>query len=216
MTRRNESDRAVDAVWLLHFLRGASPILGRTKVQKVAFLVQLRLRDLGLKGPHFKFFRFTNGPFSRHLWDTFDELAEAGFVKRQTFELTQRGQFLHELALAVLKDVPDSLRALEASERVLRGCRKYTGQQLMERVYDLKVAPDEAPDRPVKIRDMPTFLDILCPPPGSGLPTEAVQLIQDELRLTDAELEAARRRAPAVEREAVTRLATALSASGRS
>ena len=116
---RTERDKLLDAPLLLYILKEAAPFHGRTKLQKTTFLVEHRLKEQGLVGPHFSFIRYTNGPFSGQLWNTFDELAEAGFLSKTTFEPTQRGLFLVDLIIPSLRDYDDNQAVFKTMDQVL-------------------------------------------------------------------------------------------------
>lgn len=207
---RSNLDKPIDAVFLLHILKEAAPIYGRTKVQKATFLVEYDLKEKGLRGgPHFSFIRYLKGPFSRQVWDTYDELAEKGFVRKSDFELTERGKFLLELAIPELREKnPEVFRAINAR---LEWCKRKHGPSLIDYVYRIETEPDGAPGTRMKIGDMAFGLPILDPQPGGlEVSEETAQLIHEELELTQEELADAQRRLPELEQRAVRNLTEAL------
>jgi uncharacterized protein YwgA len=208
-----DTQKALDATLLLYILKEAAPIYGRAKLQKTTFLVELRLREKGLVGPHFRFVRYVNGPFSRQLWDTFDELAEAGFVSKTGFRLLDRGRFLLDLVMPELRRDPANRRALKIIDGVLQSCRRRHGAGLINEVYQLEVALDDAPKKRMKVVDIPFGTEIIVPSrDGLVISLEIEELLKEELTLTEAELKRAEQRLPETERRAIKNLSEALSA----
>jgi hypothetical protein len=213
---RADADKATDAALLLYIVKGAAPIYGRTKLQKTTFLVELRLKESDRVGPHFRFIRYVNGPFSGQLWNLFDELAEAGFVSKSTFELTDRGRFLIDLVMPELHRHPKNRAALKIMDDVIAWCRPRNGAGLIKYVYQLEVVPDEMPGERMKVEDVPFGSEILHPPLGGlELAPDVQLLIKEELELTDEDLKRAGRRLPEIERRAIKNLSEALSADPR-
>jgi hypothetical protein len=213
---RADADKGLDAALLLYIVKGAAPIYGRTKLQKTTFLVELRLKESDRVGPHFRFIRYVNGPFSGQLWNLFDELAEAGFVSKTTFELTDRGRFLIDLVIPELHRHPKNRAALKIMDDVIGWCRPRHGAGLIKYVYQLEVVPDEMPGERMKVEDVPFGSEIIHPPPGGlKLSPDTQLLLKEELELTDKDLKRAERRLPEIERQAIRNLSEALSADAR-
>lgn len=213
---RVDGDKALDAALLLYILRGAAPIYGRTKLQKTAFLVELRLREGGRVGPHFRFIRYVNGPFSGQLWNLFDELAEAGFASKAAFELTDRGHFLIDLVMPELQRHPKNRAALKIMDDVIAWCQPRHGAGLIKYVYQLEVVPDEMPGERMKVQDVPFGSEIIHPPPGGlELLPEMQLLLKEELELKEEDLKRAARRLPEIERQAIKNLSAALNVDPR-
>jgi hypothetical protein len=214
---RSELDKAVDSLLLTYELKKAVPFLGRTKVQKTTFLIELKLREQHLIGPHFRFFRYTNGPFSREVWDTFDDLANRGFVQKSNFDVTERGQFLLDLIVPPLREIPANEPVFAYMDGVLDDCKGKYGATLMRHIYDLEVAPDELPGERMKIADIPMFVDIIRPESGGlEIPQELASLLLEELTVTQEELSASRKRLPDIHDSAMRRLVSVLDAPERS
>jgi hypothetical protein len=210
MEMRNEEHRILDSVLLLYLLEKAAPILGRTKVQKTVFLAENALREQGLVGPHFRFFRYFNGPFSRQLLDTFDELAERGLVTKTTFQPTRNGRAILELAIPNLRrENPQIFKVLDEQAK---WCRGKHGSTLMEHTYRLVIRPADRPDTPMKVLDMPSGLDIIDPPSGGMTirDRDAFTVLKEQLAITPEELQEARRKLPELEKRAFNELSAAL------
>lgn len=208
---RTKKDKMLDAVLLLHMLDRAKPIDGKTKLQKVPFFVELKLKNEGLRGPHFRFFRWNFGPFSRDVCDTFEFLAGRGFVSESNFRLTERGKFLLELAIPPLAEIEENAPIFRAMDDVLRDCAKSLGGMLKSVAYETVVATEGHPGR--KLRDIPPATDLLEPEPGGlKVPEDLESLIREELSLTDEQMEEARRRLPEIESEMADQLRSLMNA----
>lgn len=208
---RTKKDRTLDAVLLLHMLDRAKPIDGKTKLQKVPFFVELKLKNEGLRGPHFRFLRWHFGPFSRDVCDTFDLLAHKGFVSKSDFKLTERGKFLLELAIPPIAEIETNAPIFRVMDDVLRDCARKHGSTLKKIAYETLIATEDHPGRTVK--EIPQATDLIEPEPGGiEVPEDLEALILEELNLTDDQLEAARKRLPEIESEMTDRLRSLMSA----
>src|SRR5262249_12896589 len=161
---RTERDIILDTVLLLYLLDKAGEVQGNLKVQKTTFLTELELRDHGMRGPHFCFFRYHRGPFSRTLWDTIDQLVATGFLRRSTMKPTERGWFLLNLAFPELREKNEAV--FTCIDTTLARYRGWTGEHLMRHVYELEIELDDWPGTRMRVADMPMNLDILIPAPG--------------------------------------------------
>jgi uncharacterized protein YwgA len=210
---RTERDKLLDAPLLLYIMKQATPVYGRAKLQKTTFLVEHHLKEEGLVGPHFSFFRYLKGPFSGQLWDTFDKLAALGFLFKTTFQPTDRGLFLIDLVVPELREHPKNQAVFRIMDQVLERYKKWTGSKLINYVYNLEVIPDDLPGQRMKVEAVPTCIEIITPPSdGLELSLDLEELIRQELEMTDEELEEARQRQPDLERQALRNLSKVLSA----
>jgi uncharacterized protein YwgA len=208
---RHEQEKRLDAVLLLYILRRSEPSSSRTKVQKTTFLVEYNLRRANLVGPRFRFFRYLNGPYSQQITEDLDELARNGFISKTALTPTERGQFLIDLIIPPLREMPDNRRAFEIIDKVLQWCKPRRAESLLRHVCGLEVSPDESPDVRMKVRDVPRFWDIIDPTEtGLKIPPELEQLLKSELALTPRQLRDAKRRLPEIERRAFKNLAETL------
>lgn len=81
-------------------------IVGRTRLQKMVFLMEQELDDAimdSLQSPDYNFIPYDYGPFSKELYDDLDALEEAGLIEvdeedmpdgkvKYIYQLTDRGQ----------------------------------------------------------------------------------------------------------------------------
>ncbi|HEV8714201.1 MAG TPA: hypothetical protein VGX03_15410 [Candidatus Binatia bacterium] len=212
---RTERDIILDSVLLLYLLDGAGEIRGNLKTQKTTFLAELALREQGLHGPHFGFFRYKNGPFSKDLAQTYDRLVAGGFLAPETAKPTERGQFLLGLAFPQLREQNEAVFA--SMDETLAIYRAWNGRQLMEHVYSLTVEPDGWPGMRLPVEKIPMHMDILVPPPGGlEVDNDTLALVLEELSITQEEIEEAERDWPETEQRAIKRLTDAILAAERS
>jgi uncharacterized protein YwgA len=212
---RNATDKVVDSVLLTYLMQQCAPIFGRTKIQKSMFLVELGLKKAELVGPHFRFMRYHNGPFSRQVWDSFDDLVSSGFLHKTTFDLTERGKFLLELVIPEIRRLNPNI--LSVVDHELSSCKQRTGEDLMRYIYGLQVTPDEEPSRQMRIEDIPLGWTIIDPPSGGlNVPADLEALMRDELSRSQRDIEEARRNYPQTEHLAIADLKRALNAFERS
>ncbi len=208
---RREREKRLDAVLLLYILRKSGSSSSRTKVQRTTFLVEFNLRRANLVGPHFRFFRYLDGPYSQQISQDLDELARNGFILKTTLIPTERGQFLIDLIIPPLREISDNKRAFEIIDSVLQWCKPRRAESLLRHVCGLEVFPDESPDVHMKVRDVPRFWDIIDPSEtGLKISPELDQLLKTELALTPRQLRDAKRRLPQIERRAFKNLEEAL------
>jgi uncharacterized protein YwgA len=194
---RRQDDRPVDLVLLLHILRHAGEISGRLKLQKTVFLAELALLEKHEPVlPHYKYFRYNNGPFSRQLWDDFDFLRINEFVDPLTSKPTERGNFILNLTIPELRKNSVWVSVIKTVDDILAQCRDKSGMELMNHVYGLIVRPSGAPTECLPIRNIKPLTDLIDPPAGSPAVDDwLAEAIRDELALSPEHLAAAVSRA---------------------
>jgi len=207
---RTKKDLALDAVLLLHMLDCAKPMDGKTKLQKIPFFVELQLKRAGLRGPHFRFFRWNFGPFSSEVCETFGKLVKRGFLTKNTGALTERGRFLVELAIPALAEIEGNAPIFRVMDAALRTYGSKPGRELKKMAYEAMIACEGRPARSVK--NTPFGTDLIEPDAGGmEFPEDLEALVREELNLTDKQLEEARQRFPETERDLAARLEALMS-----
>ena len=192
-------ESAVDLALLAYILKGAAPFYGRIKLQKTTFLTELRLRERGLTGPRFRFYRYNNGPFSKDLLLAYELLHAQGLaLHRDSPGLTERGQMLADFA-QMLRDESDNRELFDEIDPVLKHCKKRNGAELMHEVYGLVVRPEDSTES-LKVRDIPSRADIIVPTgsPTLHVPEDLLALIIEALEVTDEQLAEGRRQMPEI------------------
>lgn len=163
------------------------------KIQKLTFLHELKGQDQGLQSAHYKFFRYTLGPFSKILARDVEFLEERGFITKTTRQLTKRGRFLLELLSDEVRS-PRARRALELQDETIREYGKVRSPKLVDRVYAMEVPVFDLGGERLRVKDISTFLDILDPVHSNLADVEpfdpdTVGMIREELKLDPAVLE---------------------------
>lgn len=117
------------------------PVEGVTKMQKLVFMAQRELEELGVTP--YKFNPHDYGPFSKGLYDDLDELVKNGYVKqtdektaggndRQCYKLTDKGERYIEKTLLLGGNA--ELRSDEL-EQLKQEYNEMPLLQLLKRVY---------------------------------------------------------------------------------
>lgn len=213
---RSERDKRLDAALLLYVLDNSGAIRGRGKLQKTIFLIEFKLKQSGLIGPHYRFFRYLAGPYSQQINEDVEELAHKGFIARKKLTLLERGRFLVDLIIPALRDVPENRRPFEIIDEGLQWSRPRRTETLLRHVCALEVFPDEDPRKRMKTRDVPRFWDIIVPS-GNGMQmtSNLDQLLKDELTLTGKELRDAEQRLREIDLRMFKNLAGAIKSDDR-
>lgn len=74
----------------LMYAGGKEPVEGRTRLQKMVFLVQQRMnsdRNVSLESDDYEFIPYDYGPFSKELYDDLDSLVDRHMVEDREEEL---------------------------------------------------------------------------------------------------------------------------------
>ncbi len=203
-------ESAVNLAFLAYILDKAAPFYGKTKIVKTAFRVELALRDQGMIGPTFRFYRYKKGPFSVELLNAYDTLWSRGFAKN--FALTERGKRLSKF-METLKRIPHNRSVFNVMDAALERCRIQHGSRMMDDLYEIRVRPEDGKDK-VVLKDIPMNTDIVAPKgdPTVNIPSNVLRAIVDELEITDEEVQRAEKDWPNIEARALGRLHAAISA----
>jgi uncharacterized protein YwgA len=85
----------------LAYVRDEEPIEGRTRLQKMVFVIQQELVEEGLftEDELYEFFAYDYGPFSKELAEAIDRMIEAGLLDEAEVEYDDEGnlKYLYEL-----------------------------------------------------------------------------------------------------------------------
>jgi uncharacterized protein YwgA len=208
---RSEQDRRIDAALLLYILGNASGAIKSSRIEQIVFLVELKLRGVGLTGPHYRFFRYLDGPYSQQLRDDLKRLADNGSIAKKTLALTERGKFLVELVVLPLREMIENRPIFETIDLTLKWAKGRSTDTLRRQILSMEIAPDESPECSSKLRDVPRFWTIVEPFGRELVATQEItRLLSDELTMTIGELRAARRRTPETERRMRQNLAATI------
>lgn len=162
---RTEKQIIKDKILLLYLISLAkkiNDIEGNLKLQKLVFLTEWKLMDSDIKAFHFKFFRYRLGPFSKELLCDYNNLKEEKYLK-SFFNLTEKAVNFLEYALESIKNLGNNSKIIDKINEICTIYSKYTGIVLTNKVYNMEIEPYDLPGQKMKIKDIPTFFDILVP-----------------------------------------------------
>lgn len=179
---RNDKQRVWDYFALLHLFQSVnrvSRIDGNLKAQKLSFITEVYGLEEGLAAMHFKFFRYTHGPYSKELARDIDRLVRAE-VLTTTNRLTKKAEFILDYLTDEARHAPSGRTVLATIERVTEEFGKFSGLKLRDMVYKMTVPVHEFGGELMKVRDIETFTDILVPSASRNLANPS-QIITDDM-----------------------------------
>lgn len=139
-----------------------SRVDGNLKVQKLMFLAELEGHDHHLRTAHFRFFRYTYGPFSHQVANRVSTLEDHQVLTAGRV-LTKRGRYILDYAAEFIDASAEASEAAQVLRDTARKFGRRTGVQLKEYVYGLRVPVSEYGDELIKVRDIDIGVDILDP-----------------------------------------------------
>lgn len=76
-----------------------SPIKGRTRLQKMVFVIQRELEDQLRDDQKYEFFAYNYGPFSKELAEDIDDMIEADLIEEDPVEYDDEGNLRYEYTI---------------------------------------------------------------------------------------------------------------------
>ncbi|MBS3815630.1 MAG: helix-turn-helix transcriptional regulator [Hadesarchaea archaeon] len=120
------TERKILPLTLIH-ANGGEPVEGRTRLQKMIFLIQKQVEESAPLEEEYNYFPYDYGPFSKDLYDDIDELVEEGLVKENLkteeedkkkyyYELTSKGREIleEELKTKELKELKKKIEEIKS------------------------------------------------------------------------------------------------------
>jgi len=162
---RTENQRLWDLtaiLFLFDCISDVSSIDGNLKIQKLGFISEVRGLENKLRTMHYKFFRYTYGPYSKDLANDVGFLKERGFLTSDN-RLTSRGSYLLKLLVPEAEKNETAATSLHILNSVCSDYGKQSGIELKRKVYDMVVPVVDYSNCPLKVRDIGLFTDILDP-----------------------------------------------------
>lgn len=118
---------------------GEEPVEGRTRLQKMIFLIQKQLEESISIGEVYEYFPYDYGPFSKELYEDLDELVKEGIIEeREETEEGEKKKYYYELTSKGRKLVDDELQNEELKEKVEEIKSQYNEMNLpdlMDKIY---------------------------------------------------------------------------------
>lgn len=142
---RTEYERMVDNVLLLSLWARAqecSPgrefIGGRLKLMKLAFLVAYDLYWKKIKGLNTRFFRYTYGPYSKMVSDSWDELLKREYLsEEEVFATTDKGRLFADAFTKEVLALPENQQIASVIDAVIRKYAAFDTDELLRVVYNM-------------------------------------------------------------------------------
>ena len=147
---------------LFHSVNRISNIDGNLKVQKLSFITEVYGFEEGLAAMHFKFFRYTHGPYSKELAKDIDYLVQAE-VLTSTRRLTKKADFILDYLTEEARHDQAGQAVLATIQKVTTEFGKSSGLKLRDLVYKMTVPVHDFGGERMKVRDIDTFTDIIVP-----------------------------------------------------
>ncbi len=91
---RTLEERITDRFLLLYLIHDAGEVLGKTKLQKLAYLSEFEMNTQGFKGLNFNFIKMPYGPYSSELEKDRELLINSHIISRQVHVPTQFGRMV--------------------------------------------------------------------------------------------------------------------------
>lgn len=178
-------EQVIDNLLLLHIVNQSHElgfeILGKLKLQKLLFLIEWALMKNGLKGLHYKFFRYNNGPFSKNLAIDYSFLVKNRNINSTQNILSDDGKNVLKVFLSYSEKEQTNSIFFKLFDTEIKKWGRFYGNQLMNLIYQMKIEAYDIPKKELKIKDIPTFCDILVP--------EAFTTFKTQFKLPDGCLE---------------------------
>jgi len=160
----------INKILMLYLIKKANeiyPLLyGRIKFQKMFFLSELMLEQERIQGLTFRYFRYNNGPFSKDLFATFENLETHGLTKgtsSKRFKLTKEGEYLFE-TIKSSGLYKSNIEVIRFIDETIKKYGNKVGTDLMNIVYGIKVPLWNLNTHSVtykKIKSIDTYTDLL-------------------------------------------------------
>lgn len=168
-----------------HQRKGA--FVDNLRIQKTAFLTELKGREQHLKSAYYEFFRCNLGPFSKGLANDVICLEAQGFIDSESRELTERGKYLCRYVQPEIEKSSSAQEALAIAKAIGKDLRPLGSPQIVNKVYALRIPVDGMGSKIFRIKDIPLHTDILIP--NRDITSRDVDVLSDDLvEEIDAEL----------------------------
>ena len=137
----------------------------RLKVAKLTFLPTHKMYTEQVKAFNFSFYRYTHGPFTRELYETWGELEWMGFLEiqpgpRGNIIVTEQGGQAAKRYRTWLLELGNG-RVLEELERTADSYSQLSTSELLRKVYELQVLAVGWSHK-VRIRELPANAYLTC------------------------------------------------------
>jgi hypothetical protein len=163
-----------------------SRVYGNLKAQKLAFLAELAAEHENVRVLHYRFFRYTFGPYSGQLATWIERLEKKDILTSGRL-LTKRGRYVLDYAAEAVSESTRATTALDVMRETAKKFGRRSGVALKDYVYGLTVPVLDLNGETRRVRDIPLGLDIIDPSRDPNL-AEVSPFDGDALEELSAEL----------------------------
>lgn len=158
---RTENERLRDLVFslvLFNACQSESDIGDRLKTTKLLFIATYLLFRQRIHGLSLSFFRYTHGPFTREVYEIWEELSWMGYMDSQAgssgrLSLTPEGAKAADRLYGLLATTPSAQPFLSAVREISDAWASLDTSDTLSKVYAMSLKPIYG-DKDVLIRDM--------------------------------------------------------------
>ncbi len=161
---------------------------GRLKIQNLMFLFEVKGQEHGLRMGHYRFLRYTHGPFSPTLGEDVKKLHELAFLSGARNVLTKRGRFVIDYVSDWVSSSADGTKTHDLVAEIAKKYGRLSGAALKDLVLSMTIPVAEHSERLEKIADVPILVDLVDPERKNGLsdvrfPASLVSELTEEFAL---------------------------------
>jgi len=144
---RKYEDILVDNLLLLYIISKGTR-LGRTKLQKLAYLVECKLGKEKLKTFNYNFKRWDYGTFTKEIFEDSERLVENDIITDHSTRPTERGEEILDQTKEIFEDNKEIFNEID---KIIYKYNKLPLNDLLDAVYESKVELD---GKLIKIKDV--------------------------------------------------------------
>lgn len=201
MSAQHQRHKLIDRLLLLRLLSEFEPA-NRTALHKVLFFTELSSIQNNFCSPSFKYYRHKHGPYSTHLDNALDDLDEAGWIRRPTLQMTERGTEVTDMFWDDIAATPDNREVTSIMYRMGNKYGSMNSDQVKEEAYEVSLNPvDDSISEAKKVRELPKSTDILDPlrqvvhPREFEISSDTLEQLHYLLNVTEKDIERMNQRA---------------------
>ncbi|MFA5364586.1 MAG: hypothetical protein WC325_05325 [Candidatus Bathyarchaeia archaeon] len=131
---RTTEERITDRMLLLYLIKDAGIGLGKTKLQKLAYLSELEMNVQGFKGLNFNFIKMPFGPFSSELEKELETMTESNILSGSGHKLTEVGKTILDNFQHIIESNPV---LIEKIQRINREYAQIPRDELVDIVHKM-------------------------------------------------------------------------------
>ena len=150
---RSYEEVIVDNLLLLYLI-SKSGRLGRTKLQKLVYLVECKLGKKGLKTFNYNFYRWNIGPFTQQIFQDGEALVDNNIISDVSTKPTERGI---DILKQCDKIFENNKQILKEIDKIIYKYDKLPLEKIKDAVYESKVNIN---GKLLKVKDVPMGEDL--------------------------------------------------------